>query len=70
MTKMFCDRCGAEIDQRAAPLLTKRTVYVRYRLFSAELHEDWKDDDKYLCIECAKQYINWFMGTKEASNAD
>ena len=61
MTKMYCDRCGAEINIRRYALLSHRTMFARQRLIPAILRTDWIDVDKDLCPECENSYIHWFM---------
>lgn len=64
VTKMFCDRCGAEINV-ACTWLRHRTVYAKQRLVPLYLRDDWDDVDKYLCKKCEDGYIHWFMHPEE-----
>lgn len=63
VTKMFCDRCGAEINERASyAWLSHRTVYAKQRLVPSQFRDDWNSSvDKYLCKKCEDGYIHWFM---------
>ena len=61
MKKTFCDRCGAEINGVAYALLTHKTVYAKQRLLPSYLQDGWKETEKYLCPNCERQYIHWFM---------
>ena len=68
MTKMFCDRCGAEIEKKSA-FLTRRKYYTIHRLFRVLVDTDWEDRDTYLCVNCEKAYVHWFEeGRKHDEN--
>ena len=61
MTKTYCDRCGKEIQGSKYVWIRHKTRYAIQRLIPASMRKDWEDTDKYICPDCAEQYIHWFM---------
>ena len=53
-TKMFCDRCGEEINPRNS------VIYAGMR----RLKMDINDDDYELCVSCAHKLKLWLNGKK------
>ena len=60
MTKMYCDRCGAEIIENKHAMLCHKTIYAKHLLLYSK-YNDWDRTDKILCRRCEDEYIHWFM---------
>lgn len=65
MIKVFCDRCGKEIQGTKYGLIQHKTWYARQRLIPSCIRKNWINTDKYICPECEDQYIHWFMNPEQ-----
>lgn len=61
MTRIYCDRCGKEIQGSKYGWILHRIRYAEQRLIPSCRRDGWKDTDKYICPDCEEQYIHWFM---------
>ena len=61
MTKMFCDRCGAEIPKGQYAWLSRKIIYTVFSLIPNHNRTDWENDDKHLCSQCEDEFVHWFM---------
>lgn len=61
MTKTFCDRCGKEIAKEYG-WIVHRVLYASIKLLPGKEHTEWSDRaDQYICPECERSYIHWFL---------
>ena len=68
MVKTLCDRCGKEIQRKCGMNLCARirhnVLYAKMRmvgLTTSSEENNFISDDKYICPECEKSYIHWFV---------
>lgn len=69
MTKTFCDRCGKEILPRKYAWIRHQSIYAKLTLEGCA--EGLRDKDMYVCPECEKSFIQWFINggrTKDDNN--
>jgi hypothetical protein len=66
MTKVFCDRCGAEIktDETGGwpiGLIKRRSLQATICMFPHKESTEWIDQrDKVICPACEDSFVEWF----------
>lgn len=63
MTKMFCDRCGAEIQKCKYSWLIHRIVYSELRLSPSGVNHE--EIDVHLCPKCEEEFNLWYKKESE-----
>ena len=65
MTKMFCDRCGKEIERKdhrnICAWIAHRCIYATLKMVSHADESSFNSENAYVCPECEESYVHWFM---------